>query len=107
MWQDAAQTNGLMNNAIIAQYSGLPSGLTAYFQTLNSEENDNKWIYLSGDGGTNPSQYNGHGMLYWWSYGIVLLFGGTKAQATAFATRSAAMYPDGSFWMHHDIYAQP
>ncbi len=107
MWQDAAQTNGLMNNAIIAQYSGLPSGLTAYFQTLNSEENDNKWIYLSSDGGTNPNQYNGHGMLYWFAFGITLLSGGTRAEAAAAGASVVAMYPNGEFWKHDDIFAPP
>ncbi len=95
-----------MNNAIVApQYSGLPSGLPAYFSTLNGAEFDNQWIYLSGDGGTNPSQYNGHGMLFWFTFGTAKLGGATDAQALAAALGVASKFPSGEMWRHNDIFA--
>jgi hypothetical protein len=72
-FQDAAsQAKGIMNNAIIAGYSGAQNGLMPYFMSLG--ENENKWIYLSGDG-DYPGQYTSfllgtHGMLWWFMFGI-------------------------------------
>ncbi len=107
VFQDASQAKGLMNNAVIAQYSGAPSGMAAYFETLDSEELDNKWIYLSGDGGANPGQFMGHGMLYWFIFGITRLAGLTVAQAQAYAASVVASHPEGEFWKHNDILAPP
>ncbi len=107
-FQDPRQAKGLMNKAIVApQYSGLPSGLPAYFSALDSNQLDNNWIYLSGDGATYPSQYRGHGMLYWFVFGITLLGGASAADATAAANYIVSQYPAGELWKHNDIYAPP
>ncbi len=104
-YQDALQAKGLINVAIIAQYSGSPSGMSAYFVTLSSDENDNKWIYLSGDGGANPSQYMGHGMLYWFAFGIARLGGANSTAAAGIASGIVSRYPAGEFWRHNTISA--
>jgi hypothetical protein len=121
-WQDAATlAKGLKNNAVTAM--GPPS--MGYFTAL-SEENENKWIYLSGDGATYPAQYvNGpdggksHGMLWWfwfavtWAskYAEVIKNGGTQ-QAAVLAANSAGIaagnqavieHPQGIFWKTNEI----
>jgi len=90
-FQDAAsQAKGMMNNAIIAEYSGPQSGLMPYFTSLG--ENENKWIYFSGDGETYPGQYTGpfgtHGMLWWFMFGITYL----KTYAAVYAQKYAEVY---------------
>jgi len=122
-FQDAAsQAKGLMNNAIIAEYSGPQSGLMPYFMTLG--ENENKWIYLSGDGVTYPGQYDGgslgtHGMLWWFMFGITFVrkYAEVYAQTGNIAAAMAAArvagiaagddhvaeHPQGTFWMTNEI----
>ncbi len=107
VFQDASQAKGLMNNAVIAEYSGPPTGMSAYFTYLDSEELDNKWIYLSSDGGANPGQYWGHGMLYWFIFGLTRLAGFTFDEASAYAAGIVAAHPEGEFWKHNDILSPP
>ncbi len=105
-FQDPRQAKGLMNKAFVApQYSGAPTGLPAYFSALDSAQYDNDWIYLSGDGATYPSQYNGHGMLYWFVFGISRLGGASIPAATAAAVYILSQYPTGELWKHDDIFA--
>ena len=114
----ASQAKGIMNNAIIAE--GPPS--FSYFMTL-AQENENKWIYLSGDG-DYPSQFagpdgNSHGMLWWFTFAItwatkyaeVIKSGGTPqaANAAGIAAGIAAGNADvaehsaGVFWKTNEI----
>ena len=106
-YQIPTQAKGLMNQAIIAQYTGAEApSLPAYlFLVLGSDDYDNMWIYLSGDGGSNPSQYNGHGMIYWHAYYNAIVAGATPAQAAVVAANIVSTYPDGELWKHTDIYA--
>jgi hypothetical protein len=90
-FQDAAsQAKGIMKNAIIAEYSGPQNGMMPYFVSLG--ENENKWIYLSGDG-DYPSQYNGgilgtHGMLWWFMFGVTFV----ATYPVVFAEKYAEVY---------------
>jgi hypothetical protein len=115
-WQDAALlAKGLKNNAITAE--GPPS--YGYFATL-AEENENKWIYLSGDGATYSGQFTGpdlnsHGMLWWlwfaatWAakYAEVIQNGGTPAAANAAGiaagNQAVIEHPQGIFWKTNEI----
>jgi hypothetical protein len=121
-WQDAAiLAKGIMNNAIIAEYSGLQGGMMPYLVSLG--ENENKWIYLSGDGATYPGQYTGsfgtHGMLWWfwfamtWAakYAEVIKSGGTPQAANAAGiaagiaagNQAVTEHPQGIFWKTNEI----
>jgi hypothetical protein len=114
-FQDAAsQAKGLMNNAVIAEYSGpvlpLPARVAALVAYINSlaDEYENKWIYLSGDGATYPGQYIGHGMLWWFMYSITFVATpGTvserDAAATVVADEHVEEHPEGSFWKTNEI----
>ncbi len=107
-FQDPLQAKGIMNKAMVApQYSGLPSGLSAYFSALDDPAYDNVWIYLSGDGASYPSQYMGHGMLYWFVFGMAKLSGASDSVAAIVASGIVSTYPADELWMHNDIYAQP
>jgi hypothetical protein len=81
---DASKGEGKMNNAIIADYN------TVLDMAANPEEYENKWIFLSGTGG---SQYNGHGMFYW-------VFLPITGSATAALEQE---YSDGVFYMKNPV----
>jgi hypothetical protein len=110
----ASQAKGLMNNAIIAEYSGPQNGLMPYFVSLG--ENENKWIYLSGDGAAYPGQYTSitlgtHGMLWWFMFGITFVTvlsetgNAPAALAAGIAAGNAdvAEHPQGVFWKTNEI----
>jgi hypothetical protein len=75
----ASKGQGRMNNAIIADISTL-------MVMKNNPDYRNKWIYLSGESG--PNLFMGHGMLYWFTYGV---FGEAAAQ------HDAEEHPDGTY----------
>ncbi len=80
---------GLMNSAIVCHLNDVNPGF------LGGEENQNTWIYLSGDANGQPNQMNGHGTLY---YFMLSLFG------QAFANQMASVeFPNGAFYMYNII----
>ena len=88
-FREARGAEGLMNNALVCQISDVNPGF------LMGEENQNKWIYLSGDAAGQPNQFNGHGTLY---YFLLPLFG------PGFASQMAAVeFPNGAFYMYNTI----
>jgi hypothetical protein len=100
-WRDPTAAKGLMNNAIVVHMTTLGQ--------VTGEALQNKWQYLSGDGGTNADQfiftagpyksYGSHGMLWW-----LFFFGfGKNAESAAGADRAAATYPNGALLMNNLI----
>ena len=88
----ASKGEGRMNNAIIANFATLSI-------MLSNPEFANKWIYLSGDGGSNIEQFafpagpyatlGSHGMLFWFT---LFAFGSLEA-----AQNDALEHPDGIY----------
>jgi hypothetical protein len=88
----ASKGEGRMNNAIIANIGTLAV-------MFSSPDYANKWIYLSGDGGTNIEQFafttgpyaplGSHGMLFWFT---LFTFGSLEA-----AQNDALEHPDGIY----------
>ena len=100
-FRDPSDANGLMNNAYIAH---LPLTTLGQFGGAEDTTYENKWIYLSGDGGTNADQFTSplgtHGMLWWFFY---FAFRGTTNDRTM-ADAMASTYPNGALFMYNNIY---
>ena len=98
---DPSSGGGKMNNAIIAtrdtllQYS---ADVTAYMSG-NPTVNENKWIFLSPEDSGN--QYEGHGMVWNFFFGGMLMGGMDATDAAAAATAIANAYPNGGFWNYN------
>lgn len=88
----ASRGEGRINNAIIANMATLSA-------MSNNPDYVNKWIYLSGDGGTNIEQFaftagpyaalGSHGMLFWFT---LFTFGSLEA-----AQSDALEHPNGVY----------
>jgi hypothetical protein len=107
-WQfkDASQAKGVMETAIIPDTTNVlpnPTSLGALFTSLSEDELNNKWIYLSGDGPSYPSQISTHGTLYWFTFSLAKMNGASNTIAANMAASIVADYPAGEFWMHIDI----
>jgi hypothetical protein len=97
-FREPSDAKGLMNNAYIAH---LPLTTLGQFGGADDTTYENKWIYLSGDGGTNADQFTSptlgtHGMLWW----FFLFAFGSKTMADAMAST----YPNGALYMYNNIY---
>ncbi len=100
-WRNPEDAKGIMNNAIVVHISILGQ--------IAGPTYENKWLYLSGDGGTNADQYafaagpyktyGSHGMLWWFFF-----FGfGHNADSAAAADFAAATYLKGALFMNNII----
>jgi len=106
-WLDPSDAKGIMNSAIMV------TNIMQLTQVTTSDYG-NKWIYLSGDGGSNLYQfqfpasgsnpqipyayYNSlgkHGMLWWLFF---FAFGSVGA-----ADSTIGNFPNGALWMHNLI----
>jgi hypothetical protein len=101
-FREPSDAKGLMNNAYIAH---LPLSTLGQFGGADDTTYENKWIYLSGDGGTNADQFTSptlgsHGMLWWFFF---FAFRGTTNDRTM-ADAMAATYPNGALFMYNNIY---
>jgi hypothetical protein len=109
-FRDGADVKGLMNNAVIAH---TPADLSNY-GGFGDTEYENKWIYLSGDGGSNPNQFRfpidysfpnipaptlynlgEHGMLWWFFF--------FAFKSPSAANDVAANYPNGAFFLYNNF----
>ncbi len=86
-FRDTRDAKGLMNNALMCH-------LTDVNPTFLLVDNENNWIYLSGDASGQPNQFKGHGTFYLF---MVKLFGPTDAGAMAIE------YPEGVFYMYNIV----
>jgi hypothetical protein len=106
-FRDPSDAKGLMNNAYIAH---LPLSTLGQFGGADDTIYENKWIYLSGDGGTNADQYafptlpgsalGSHGLLWWFFF---FAFGANPSSKTM-ADAMASAYPNGALFMYNNIY---
>ena len=77
----------MMNNALVCHLDDVkPQFLLV--------DNENKWIYLSGDAAGQPNQIGGHGTFYLF---MAKMFGPTAA------AEDAALYPNGVFYMYNTV----
>jgi len=106
-FRDPSDAKGLMNNAYVAH---LPISTLSQFAGAEDTTFENKWIYLSGEGGNNADQFafpaaplsalGSHGMLWWFFF-----FGfGANAASKAMANGMAIAYPNGALFMYNNIY---
>ncbi len=88
-FREVRGNEGLMNTALVCHLNDVNPGF------LGGVDNQNRWIYLSGDAVGQPNQINGHGTLY---YFLLPLFG------QAFASQMAGVeFPNGAFYMYNIV----
>jgi hypothetical protein len=118
--RDAQYANGIMNTAIVAHRGNINPVF------LGGPDNQNTWIYLSGDGGDNADQFavtvppypnlplytyaqnnlGSHGTLFWMFYFVMgSSGGGTPQDAATLASAIAEGFPEGAFYRYNIVTA--
>lgn len=103
-FRDAQYANGLKNTAVIAHIQNINPTF------MGGEENQNTWIYLSGDGAGKPDQFQypvgnalnalgSHGTLWWFIYFVM----GANAASAGLATALATWFPAGAFYSYNIV----
>ena len=102
-FRDAQYAKGLANSALVAHFENVNPTF------MGGEENQNTWIYLSGDGAGKPDQYQfpagplnalgSHGTLWWFIYFVM----GANPASAGLATVLATGFPAGAFYSYNIV----